>query len=262
MAGRFLWLAAILLGWLALATPASAKPTFPELTGRVTDAATILPSPDRVRIAGKLEALEKQTGRQVVVVTLPSLQDHDIADYGYQLGRHWAIGRKGLNDGAILIVAPKERKVRIEVGYGLEGVLTDGMSSLIINDKIVPRFKQDDMTGGIEAGVDAIAEQLQLPPEEAQRLASEADAGKDDGGIGVLIFIAGIFLFIGFVIWLIARAASRSGRSYAGGGAPVTVWDTGNSSSSDWSSSSSSDSGSNFSGGGGDFGGGGASGDW
>ena len=136
------------LATIALAHPALAQ-TFPELTGPVIDQAEILPPESEARLTEKLTALKLQTQRELVVVTLKSLEGYEISDYGYRLGRHWQLGTKDTNQGAILIVAPNERKLRIEVGYGLEPVLTDGMSSLIINQQIVPRFKAGDMPGGI-----------------------------------------------------------------------------------------------------------------
>ena len=135
-------LAALLLAALPLAVSAQ---TFPALAGRVTDAAGIIPDDLEARLTQKLEALEQQSGPQFVVATIPDLQGYDIADYGYRLGREWGIGDKERNDGVLLIVAPNERKVRIEVGYGLEPVLTDGLSWQIINTDIVPRFKDGDM---------------------------------------------------------------------------------------------------------------------
>jgi uncharacterized protein len=261
MIRRALPLLLIILLLSGLSRPASAaEPSFPALSGRVVDAAQVIPDDVEARLAGKLAALEKQSGRQLVVVTLPDLQGYEIADYGYRLGRAWGIGDKTRDDGALLIVAPAERKLRIEVGYGLEGVLTDGYSSLIINRTIVPKFKAGDLPGGIEDGVDAIATQITLPPDQAQALAAQAQAGEDDGGVIVFI-IVGIFVFI-LVLILIVRGLSRTarGRAYAGAGG-VSVWDT-SSSSSDGSSWSSSDSSDSFSGGGGDFGGGGSSGDW
>lgn len=133
---------------------------FPALTGRVVDGAGILsPATERDLIAA-LAAHEKETSNQVVVVTLPSLQDRDIADFGYQLGRHWGIGQKGRDNGALLIVAPVERKVRIEVGYGLEGALTDATAKLIIERQIVPAFRGGDFDGGVRAGTLAILQAI------------------------------------------------------------------------------------------------------
>ncbi|MBW8754736.1 MAG: TPM domain-containing protein [Sphingomonadales bacterium] len=253
-----LHLALLLLGFLAV--PAAAAPTFPALTGRVVDGANIIPPDVEARLDQKLAALEAQSHRQLVVVTLPDLQGYEISDYGYQLGRAWGIGTKAKNDGALLIVAPKERKLRIEVGYGLEGVLTDGMSSLIINQAIVPRFKAGDMPGGIEAGTDAIIHQLTLPPEEAQRLAAQAQQQQrqsDQGGGGFPFFF--IVLFGLFFVLPIIRSifGGRRGRRYSSGGFVPVIWGSGSSSgSSGWGG------GGGFSGGGGSFGGGGSSGSW
>ena len=129
---------------IAVVVAAGAAPSFPALTGRVVDEAGILSSDTQSRLTALLAEHEQQTGHQVVVVTLKSLQGNDIADYGYQLGRAWGIGQKGKNTGALVIVAPNERKVRIEVGYGLEGILTDAQSKLIIENTILPYFKKGD----------------------------------------------------------------------------------------------------------------------
>ena len=117
---------------LLMALPAAAEPVFPKLSGRVTDAAGVLPPETVAALEGKLKALEDSTGTQLVVATVPDLQGYEIDEYGYQLGRAWGIGQKGTNTGAILLVAPAQRKLRIEVGYGLEGVLTDAVSSRIV----------------------------------------------------------------------------------------------------------------------------------
>ncbi len=103
-------------------------------------------------------------------------------DYGYQLGRTWALGKKGVNDGVILLVAPKERKVRIEVGYGLEPVLTDALTSVILQTKVLPQFKQGRMEQGVIDGAAAIAQQLALPADQAQAVAAQAAQRPDDPG--------------------------------------------------------------------------------
>ena len=144
-----------------------------------------------------------------MVVTLPSLQDYDIADYGYQLGRHWGIGQKGTNNGAILIVAPSERQVRIEVGYGLEGMLTDAVTRLIITNAILPRFRTGDFAGGIERGVDDIIQVLSGDAEDFKRRAAE-HSGRPSGGEGMSLFV---FVIIILVVWfLIFRAQSSQQR--------------------------------------------------
>lgn len=244
-----------------LAAPAWAEPQFPQLTGRVVDGANVIPPDVEARLTQKLEGLERQSRRQLVIVTLPSLQGYDIADYGYQLGRKWGIGDKERNDGVLLIVAPAERKLRIETGYGVEGVLPDGLGFLIINNDIVPRFKAGDIPGGIEAGADAIIKQLTLPPEQAQQVAAQAERRAqpaDDGiPIGTIIFVLMILFF--FVLPVVRAATGHGGRRRRGFGSPI-VWIPGGfgggGGGGGWSG------GGGFSGGGGSFGGGGASGSW
>jgi uncharacterized protein len=253
--------AAFLTGTL----PAAAQ-QFPPLTGRVTDAADVIPADVEARLAQKLEALEQQSQRQFVVATIPSLEGYDIADYGYRLGREWGIGDKQRNDGALLIVAPNERKVRIEVGYGLEGVLTDGLSSIIINQQIVPRFKAGDMPGGIEAGADAVIAQLGLPPEEAARIAQQAQAAQSElnpGDLMGLVFFGFIFFMI-FVVPILRAVLGHRRRRYGPGGlGSVILWNVVDGLANARSSSGSGGGfGGGFSGGGGSFGGGGASGSW
>jgi uncharacterized protein len=274
---RLLILLALAGAWLV--APLAAQPQFPELTGRVVDNADILTPEAEAALTAKLAALETQTQRQLVVATVPDLQGYDISDYGYQLGRAWGLGDAERNDGALLLVAPNDRKVRIEVGYGLEGYLTDALSALIIQNAILPRFRENDYPGGIMAGTDAIIAQLQLPPEEAAKLAAEAGKAREsDGGFpfGVLIWLAFIFFF--FVLPMLAGRSRR--RKYRSSGAgpwgdrgrdagdtarDIILWEAGNAilrgavsggGSSGWSG------GGGFSGGGGSFGGGGASGGW
>lgn len=254
----FLW--ALLAPFLLLiaAAPACAQ-TFPQLTGRVVDAANLL-SPDQEKaIEEKLVALEKQSRRQLVVTTIPDLGGYDIADYGFRLGDHWGIGDKERDDGVLLIVAPNERKVRIEVGYGLEGILPDVLAGRIIRNDITPRFKAGDYPGGINAGVDAIVKQLTLPPEEAKKVVQEAQqAQSENSGNGDALFFI-LFILLFFVLPMVLRG--RAGRAYRNGIVPVILWGPdiggGRHGGGGWSSG-----GGGFSGGGGGFGGGGASGGW
>jgi uncharacterized protein len=234
--------------------------SFPVLSGRVVDAANILSPEQEVQLTTKLHALDTQSKRQLVVVTIPDLQGYDISDYGYRLGRAWGIGEKGKNNGALLIVAPKDRKLRIEVGYGLEGILTDALSSRIIRGTIVPHFKANDYPGGIMAGTDALTQLLSLPPDEARKLAEQAareqqDQAGDNSGFWAVVLI--FFLFF-FVFPLFSR---RSGRSYRSGFGPAVIWGPSVGSGSSWGDGGFGGGG-GFSGGGGSFGGGGASGGW
>jgi uncharacterized protein len=277
-----------------LASPAYAQPEFPALTGRVVDNADIIPADVEAQLTAKLEALETQSQRQLVVTTVPDLQGYDISDYGYQLGREWGLGDAERNDGALLIVAPNDRKVRIEVGYGLEGYLTDALSSLIIQNEILPRFRGGDMPGGIVAGTDAMIAQLVLPPDEAARVAQQATQSQssDDGGFpfGFLIWIG--FMFFFFVLPII-RGSRRRRKYRSKGKGPwgkrrddddddddgfgsavgnIILWEIGTAIARGAMSGGGSSGGSSwgggggfgggFSGGGGSFGGGGASGGW
>ncbi|QGP77610.1 TPM domain-containing protein [Sphingobium sp. CAP-1] len=261
----------LILVLLAFA-PAAWAQSFPKFDDKgVVDAANLLDPAQEQALSARLIAQKQASGRSLVVATIPDLQGYDIADYGYRLGRAWGIGDKDSN-GALLIVAPAERKIRIEVGYGLEGVLTDALTSQIVRTAITPRFKAGDMAGGINAGVDEITTLLALPPDQAKQRAAQAEEQvrrQDDGGGGILAFW--IILFIVFFVVLPLLSRARGGSRYRrGGGAPIIIWGPGagnsgwGSSDGGWGGSSwggSGDSGGGFSGGG-SFGGGGASGDW
>jgi uncharacterized protein len=250
-----------LLAVLALAFPAGAAPTFPALAGRVTDAANILPAQTEVSLDARLKALETSTKTQLVVTTVPDLQGYEIEEYGYQLGRSWGIGQKDTNNGALLIVAPNQRKVRIEVGYGLEGVLTDAVTSQIIRRNIIPYFKAGDMAGGVDAGADALIKLLELPPEERAKVAQAAAvAGDPGGGPG-----AGFIIWAIIIIFWIVLAISRRKRGLSAG--PAVVWGPGmggwGGGGGGWGGGGGGGfGGGGFGGGGGGFGGGGSSGSW
>ncbi len=268
-------LPALLLGlvlWLATLPGASlaAEIRFPPLTGRVVDDAQLLTPAQEQALTGKLATLEQQTGDQLVVVTLPSLQDQEIEDFGYQLGRHWGIGQKENDGGALLIVAPNERKVRIEVGYGLEGVLTDAYSSLIIRNDILPAFRQGDYAAGIIAGTDSIIAQLTADPAEAQARAEAAKSAAAETTKPVLpaVVILLVFAFI-FFSMVGAAAGGRKRRGGRGDGlSPILIWAASEAlkdrnrggRGGGWGGGGFGGGG--FGGGGGGFGGGGASGGW
>jgi uncharacterized protein len=256
----------------ALAQTAKATgPSFPALTGRVVDQANIIPPDVEAQLNARLAALEAKSSDQLVVVTVPSLQGYEIEEYGYRLGRTWQIGQgERLNNGVILLVAPSERKVRIEVGYGLEGVLTDMFTGEVIRDNIVPAFKAGDMPAGIVAGVDGIEALLTADPAElqarAERGLKEASSAQEIDPVGMIIVI----IFI--IFWLLAASRSiRSGRSrrHSGwGSGPIIIhdWDndhrSGGGGGGFFSGGGDFGGGGGFSGGGGSFGGGGSSGSW
>src|SRR5262249_30269796 len=144
------------------------------LSGRVVDEANMLDPATRAALTQKLAELEAKTTDQLVVVTLRSLQGTSIEDFGVELGRRWRIGQKDKNNGVLLIVAPSERKVRIEVGYGLEGTLTNAVSKLIIENAIIPRFRANDIPGGITRAVDDIVNVLTGDAEEWKQRAAKA----------------------------------------------------------------------------------------
>src|SRR5215475_11810233 len=153
--GRGAWVAGA-LGLLLLAIGASFALNFPALTGRIVDQANIIQPATRVALEGKLAELESKSGIQLVVATVNSLEGQDIEPYANELFRNWKLGEKQKNNGVLLLVAPNERRVRIEVGYGLEKTLTDALSKVIIINAITPRFKAGDFSGGISRGVDDI----------------------------------------------------------------------------------------------------------
>ena len=249
----------------------AADPTFPALSGRVVDQAELLTPETEAAITAKLAQLETDTGDQFVVVTLDSLQDYEIEDYGYRLGRAWGIGNAENDSGVLLIVAPNERKVRLEVGYGLEPVLTDALSNQIIQTDILPAFRDGGFARGIETGVDAVIAQLRLDPAEAAARAAEAAPSEAEAPIfpGIVIALIFIFFFLSLLRGIGRRGRKRGARR--SGIDPILVWGaaeilsnasrgSSRSSGSSWGSSGSSFGG--FSGGGGSFGGGGASGGW
>lgn len=247
-------LVAVLLLLLSAVPSRAAEPDFPALTGRVVDNAGLLTAAEEAAISADLEALETRTTDQLVLVTLPSLQGFPIEDFGYRLGRHWGIGQAGKDNGVLLIVAPIERKVRIEVGRGLEGVLPDAMAKIIIENAVLPAFRRGDFQAGIKAGVRDIIAVLTGDAEEV-KLRARQNERSDVDWVGLLILAVWAIIFVA-VIWSIIRSARQGlkpgSRKKRDGG-----WVFGpGSSSGGWSG------GGGFSGGGGGFGGGGASGGW
>lgn len=245
----------IIIAWICLTGAGVAQTlTFPTLSGRVVDEAGLLSPTARVALTDALASLEAKTTDQLVVVTLKSLQGTSIADYGYQLGRRWQIGQKDKNNGVLLLVAGSERQVRIEVGYGLEGTLTDALTKFIIETSILPRFKTGDLSGGIELGVERIAQVLTGDADDLKRAVaqrSSEDLSQTNADTSMAPIIVVVVVGVGLLIFC---SVSRSGLCQAILQILFLMMLSGR--------GRSSRGGSSFSGGGGSFGGGGSSGSW
>ena len=253
------FLAIVLLALIAFPALADDLPV-PALTGRVVDQAGILSSDDESRLTGKLHDLETKTSIQLVVVTLPSLRSRPIEDWGLALGRTWGIGQKGKDNGVLLVVAPNDRELRIEVGYGLEGTLPDATANAIIRNVIVPRFKAGSMAGGISDGVDAILAVLSGTGEEFTPSREEVIGQTVSEWIPVLFVVLFIVLV---VIGQIRHRRTRGNRYYRNSnGGWLYVDDDDRDSGGGMFGGGRGGGGGGFSGGGGSFGGGGASGSW
>jgi len=239
----------VLILLLTLVTTArAAEPNYPALTGRVVDEAGVLTAATKSGLTEMLAQHERTSGgQQVVVVTLKSLQGLPIEDFGYQLGRHWGIGQKDKNTGALLIVAPTERKVRIEVGYGLEGTLTDALSRTIIERDILPAFKRGDLNGGVLAGTAAI---LRVLGGDASAVAAPPAETQWRSALPLAPFAINLIFVVFFLMMLMRHRRGFWGPSIGGFGGFGSGGFSGGG------------SGGGFSGGGGSFGGGGASGSW
>ena len=230
---------------------------FPPLTGRVVDQAKILSPLTAADLERKLADLEQKSGIQLVVATVPSLGGQEIEPYANELFRAWKLGEAKKNNGVLLLIAPKEHRVRIEVGYGLEGTLTDAISSLIIANAIAPRFKAGDFNGGVTRGVDDIITALTTDSAEWKPKPTDMRAEHDASLLDTLAPFL-IFLFIMFVI-------SRMGRRGGGGNVifiPTGMGRGGGFGGGFGGGGGFSGGGGGFSGGGGSSGGGGASGGW
>jgi uncharacterized protein len=272
LARRLLLVSVLLILLMASAFTAE----LPALTGRVVDGANVIDAATREQITRKLAAFEAKASDQVVVVTVPSLEGEEIEPYSNRLYRAWALGQKQENNGVLLVVAPNDRKVRIEVGYGLEGTLTDLLSKLIIENAIIPGFRSGDYSGGISKGVDGILSVLSGDAAELEARAKrnvQEQSSDIDWFMVIFIAIWVTIFFGGFAMAVLApvfgrkigpgqyewlgmhvdnRPRRRSGGGWSGGGG----WSSGG---GGWSSGG---GGGGFSGGGGSSGGGGASGSW
>ena len=280
-------LLALLICWAFVAL---ADVAVPPLTGRVVDQTGTLSAGDIASLTQKLKDLETRKGSQVAVLIVPTTQPETIEQFSIRAAEAWKIGRKRIDDGALLVVAKNDRKLRIEVGYGLEGSLTDATSRRIIDEIIVPKFRNGDFAGGISAGVDriiAVAEGEKLPAPVSQQQnpdwASQFDLFNPFWLFALLIFggivrsVLGRLLgalamggVVGALAWFIAGSLAASlivaiiaflltmfGETMGSSGGGRGGWVSGGGGFSGGSSG-----GGGFSGGGGSFGGGGASGSW
>jgi uncharacterized protein len=234
---------------------------FPPLTGRVVDQAGVMNAQSKADVETKLKNLEDKSSIQLVVATVTSLQGSDIETFANELFRFWKLGQAQKNNGVLLLVAPTEHKVRIEVGYGLEGTLTDALSSVIIQSAIIPRFRANDFSGGIERGVDGIISVLSGDTSDWQK--KVAVRTNDPGSIFNALFpILFFFLFVFVFRSMVRMHGTPSGRYVTRGGRTVFVPYPGSSWGGGFGSSGGGGFDGGFSGGGGSSGGGGASGSW
>ncbi len=289
---------AILLAGLLMRASVAAAIDVPTLRERVTDLAGVLTAAQKAALDSKLRDLESTDSTQVAVLIIPSLEGESLEGYSLRVAEAWKIGQKGRDNGVILLVSMKERKIRIEVGYGLESILTDALSSRIIRNQISPRFKQGDFYGGIDAGVTAITQVVRgayhVPADEQEQ--KRRSEGFSDfpivllfplfwvlsaawkwgssimgaivgsllpytliGPIWPLILLGGVIgAFLGYLFGLLIRATGSSGRGSRGAGGPF-IWTSG---SGGFFGGGGFSGRGGFSGGGGRFGGGGSSGSW
>jgi len=240
----------------------------PPVRGRVNDLAGLMPAGRAHALEERLKRFEVETGHQIALLTIPSLEGEDLEGFSLRVAESWKIGQKGFDNGAILVVAPKDRRLRIEVGYGLEGVLPDAIASRIIREVIVPRFRSNDYAGGIEAGLEAtmkVARGESLP--EAARAKARPGSRSPAAAELSILLLLGLAL-LGMITRLSSLRRSdmwvgRGPRRFRGAAAPLGANDFfmgGFGGGGDFGGFSGGGGG--FGGGGGGFGGGGASGSW
>ncbi len=273
-----LWLALVpAIGWAADLVPV------PGLSTRVTDLTGILDATQKGRLEAQLAAIERAKGAQIAVLLLPTTQPEAIEQFGIRLAEAWKIGHKGADNGVIVIVAKNDRKMRIEVGYGLEGTIPDAIARRIIAERMAPPFKQGDFFGGLRAAIEGLDQAIGGPASAVPAESPPAGTGKGSGGsdywpwLMAAVFAGGIlrslfgllgsFAAAGIAGWL-AMAIFGSWLAALAAGLVMFVFSffgglsSGGFGGGGFSSGGGSSSGGGFSGGGGGFGGGGASGNW
>jgi uncharacterized protein len=238
----------------------SATTHYPKPTGYVSDFARVLDQDSRQSLENTLSQFERSTTNEIAVVTVPSLEGDSVEDYANRLFKEWGIGKKGKDNGVLILIAPHDRKMRIEVGYGLEARLTDGIAGQIIRERMTPYFKQSDYISGIFAGVQDIQQVLT----NGQRLHSDFGEYRTDNGgliIGVLLIVF-VFLFLSFLNSRRGQRWKRGGFSGWPGGFGDGGFSGGGFSGGGFGSGGFGGGGSFGGFGGGGSGGGGASGGW
>jgi uncharacterized protein len=241
----------LLFVFILLGSPAYSLEVPDRPEGRVTDRTGTLTREQIRALDQKMASIERETSNQIAVLLIPSLEGDSLEDYSIRLAEKWKIGQAGRNNGVILLVVKNDRKLRIEVGYGLEGALPDALAGTIIRNEIAPRFKEGQFYQGIDAGVNSII--------AATKGEYKARPKKKSSPIG---FWLPFLIPVAFIIFFAVAASQARRRHYHSGGS--RGWNSGGGfwyGGSSWGGGGGSDSG-GFSGGGGDFGGGGASGDW
>jgi len=209
---------AALLAFVLAAGAAEAALSFPPLTGRVVDEAGILSTEAQQRLTALLAEHERQTGNQVVIATVKSLQGTDIATYGYQLGRAWGIGQKGKDNGVLITVSPSTHDVRIDAGYGLEGTLTDAQSVLIIQNTMLPFFKKGDYDSGVLAGTVQVLQVLGGKPTGVESIPQPDKRQQGHGGFPIFLIVIILWLVFGRFFWPLFFLGSIFGGGRGGGG--------------------------------------------
>lgn len=213
-----------LFAWLALlaalaGAPAVAQDLPPRPTGPIYDGANIIDDGAQQQLDAKLRAYNEATGRAIIVATVPSLDDLDVEAYAQQLAEAWGISGKETENGLLFLVAPSERRMRIHTARGLQERMTDIMSGRIIRDVVTPRFKDGDLSGGIVAGVDAIIEQLDMDPAQAQAIEEAERARRAETAGNAAPALAGVaFWIVLIVIFAVVFGRGARGRRYRGRG--------------------------------------------
>ena len=276
------WLAALCFALLPILGWSASEVALPTLTERVTDLTGTLSADEKASLTASLTALEKDKGAQVAIVMLPTTQPEAIEQFSIRLADAWKIGRKGVDDGVIIIVAKNDRKMRVEVGYGLEGAIPDAIAKRIVAEQMGPRFREGDFAGGLKAAVATLDKVIRGEPLPAP-VVKTAESGTDPGDaltfLLIVFFMAGVIRSMfgllgslavsGVAGWLAWTVFASLG--LAGGAALVAFilsfirlgrggWSSGG--RGGFGGGFGGSGGGGFSGGGGGFGGGGASGNW